>query len=54
MTEYDQFRAAERMLEDLRQKICTKIEAKEGDQRQLTDLHQRVSQALRAMSSQGR
>ncbi len=50
MPEYDQLRAASKMLEDLRGELVRKIDANEGDQRTLSDLHQRVSAALRALS----
>lgn len=53
MPEYNQLRAIERSLEELRASLGRKIEAQEGDVRTLTDLHQRVAKALRALSGQG-
>ncbi|WP_305972113.1 MULTISPECIES: hypothetical protein [unclassified Mameliella] len=53
MHEYNQLRVAEKSLEELRATLCSKIERQDGDMRTLTDLHQRVSKALRALSAQG-
>ncbi|ASP22438.1 hypothetical protein ANTHELSMS3_03817 [Antarctobacter heliothermus] len=53
MPEYNQLRAIEKSLEELRNDLCLKIETKDGDVRTLTDLHQRVAKALRALSGQG-
>ncbi len=53
MPEYEKLRAAIRSLETLRADLARQLEAHEGDQRTLTDLHQRVSKALTALSAQG-
>lgn len=53
MPEYDQLRASIRNLEELRATLATKIANRDGDQRTLTDLHQRVSKALQALNALG-
>lgn len=53
MPEYETLRALIRSLETLRADLARQLEAHEGDERTLTDLHQRVSKALQALSGQG-
>lgn len=53
MLEYDQLRLSIRNLKELRNTLATRIANRDGDQRTLTELHHRVSSALRALDSPG-
>lgn len=53
MPEYEKLRSSIQSLEALRADLARRLEAHEGDERTLSDLHQRVSKALKALSAQG-
>lgn len=53
MSDYDKLRAIVAQLEELRSDLATKIQSRGGDLRIVTDLHKRVSEALKALSGQG-
>lgn len=53
MSDYDMLRAIVSQLEELRAELTTKIQSREGDLRIVTDLHERVSEAQKALSGQG-
>lgn len=52
MTDYEKLSRTRRDLEDIRTDLCERITSETGNTAELTKLHERVSQAIKALSGQ--